>query len=38
VPLAIAPRDWQIERVDAPLRPPACPTRNFSPAAPRNAR
>jgi murein DD-endopeptidase MepM/ murein hydrolase activator NlpD len=29
VPLAIAPRDWQIERVDAPLRPPGVPDAEF---------
>jgi murein DD-endopeptidase MepM/ murein hydrolase activator NlpD len=29
VPLAIAPRDWQIERVDAPLRPPGLPDAAF---------
>lgn len=29
VPLAIAPRAWQIERIDAPLRPPAVPSAQF---------
>lgn len=29
VPLAIAPRAWQIERVDAPLRPPGVPDAEF---------
>lgn len=29
LPLAIAPRQWQIERVDAPLRPPAVPSDAF---------
>ncbi len=27
--LIIAPRDWQIEQVDAPLRPPAVPSAEF---------
>lgn len=29
LPLAIAPRAWQIERVDAPLRPPSVPSAEF---------
>jgi len=29
MPLAIGPRDWQIERVDAPLRPPGVPDAEF---------
>lgn len=29
VPLSVAPRDWQIERVDAPLRPPGVPDAEF---------
>ena len=29
LPLAIAPRAWQIERVDTPLRPPAIPSEQF---------
>lgn len=29
VPLTIAPRAWQIERIDAPLRPPSVPSEEF---------
>ncbi len=29
VPLTVAPRAWQIERVDAPLRPPGVPDAEF---------
>ncbi|KPF54187.1 peptidase [Novosphingobium sp. AAP1] len=29
LPLSVAPRDWQIERVDAPLRPPGVPDAEF---------
>ena len=29
LPLAIAPRAWQIERIDAPLRPPTVPSEEF---------
>lgn len=29
LPLTIAPRAWQIERIDAPLRPPATPSEEF---------
>ena len=29
LPLAIAPRAWKIERVDAPLRPPTMPSAEF---------
>lgn len=29
LPFAIAPRAWQIEQVDAPLRPPAVPSAEF---------
>ena len=29
VPLVVAPRAWQIERIDAPLRPPSVPSAEF---------
>lgn len=29
LPLAIAPRAWRIERIDAPLRPPSVPSAEF---------